>query len=912
MAQLLLPWLAAAATLQAFVAAPSPLEVAANRLAHQFGALDPNESDRVLGITAVEFATALNLSTGKWPDVRYRSPPGVDTRTDWPAAVHLARLEMMARGLWRGAIPSAAAAEVAEASRKALDYWLTAAPTNPDNWYPQYIASPCSLGRICLLLVGWSPSAIPTALLARCAAAASSAPAVLPAGIDNITGSNAVLIATGRAYGAVLAANATAVRSALGQIWGQLAVTDGYIAGVKEDGSFFQHCSPVGLDGTPLGPHGQLYSGGYGKDFTAKLLEWVGVTGGLDEAGLAIPRVWAELLASFVLDGQAPTIVGLADPHFDVSVIGRELSRPGHSVGWPQALFDALPSSLPRWPEFMALARRLNGSTPAPPAEEFESETGALGVGIGICERPGGPGCGSKVFHLADYVVHAGPGFTVTLKMTSNRTMNTECIAGENKKARHLGHGTRFIHKRGNELAGLYPLLDWEGLAGMTVARDGDVACAEHSAADNASWPPSNSSCWADCYQSETTGTTAFVGAATDGRFTVAAMDHVDPPRAQGPSGRVAYREMVVFVDEMYFSVIRGVRVVQRPNEPMSVPPVITTAIGQRRLQGDVWVSNGTGFPPIRLAKGDITTALRPHSGPGPGGCWVHHDGTGYLVLDTDAEVVHVRKTVGLRGNWSGIGVESGAANGSLFTAYAEYGTDPSVRVGGAAGGRVGRSFAAAVFPAVDLGQFEHRVRELTSTRAKVVLSNTVEALAVWLPAGSPLRGRHDSAGDLLGATFYEPGFVVSVPAVPLTNFTVGAHMPCILLVELVRVPEAIAHLNQRSGPQTTSIAAIRITLADPTQLLNAVELQFTGLWRSCIIEHAPASFLSLFAALDRRMAMLVSVHVLTVCCSIILRSNRARIADRPALSSEKPTGEQWRGSSIAAPCSRPLDNTGV
>ena len=54
--------------------------------------------------------------------------------------------------------------------------------------------------------------------------------------------------------------------------------------------------------------------------------------------------------------------------------------------------------------------------------------------------------------------------FTVTVKLTSNRTMNTECIARENRRGRHLGQGTIFVYRRGDEMHDLAPVLDWKGL----------------------------------------------------------------------------------------------------------------------------------------------------------------------------------------------------------------------------------------------------------------------------------------------------------------------------------------------------------------------------------------------------------------------------------------------------------------
>ena len=50
---------------------------------------------------------------------------------------------------------------------------------------------------------------------------------------------------------------------------------------------------------------------------------------------------------------------------------------------------------------------------------------------------------------------------------------------------------------------------------------DGDVACGEHAPTNSSStFPPTNESCWADCFESEWTGTTPFGGALIDSSHT--------------------------------------------------------------------------------------------------------------------------------------------------------------------------------------------------------------------------------------------------------------------------------------------------------------------------------------------------------------------------------------------------------
>ena len=166
------------------------------------------------------------------------------------------------------------------------------------------------------------------------------------------------------------------------------------------------------------------------------LLQWVGVTSGLR---FAIPDHWASMLSNFLLDGQGTTIVGTTSPHFDISTIGREITRPHHRVGWDPVLFAALPRTMPRWQELQQFSNFLQGK-PSPPRPPLLHH-----------------------FHKADYLLFRQPHYTLTVKVTSNRSMNTECIAVENRRGRHLGQGTVYVYKQGDEMEDLAPVLDWKG-----------------------------------------------------------------------------------------------------------------------------------------------------------------------------------------------------------------------------------------------------------------------------------------------------------------------------------------------------------------------------------------------------------------------------------------------------------------
>jgi hypothetical protein len=116
---------------------------------------------------------------------------------------------------------------------------------------------------------------LPSALRVGCAKVMLQADwSVLPFGMSNITGANLVWMATSRVYRGLLLNNATEVHVATNRIFAELYTTTGPGPGVKEDGSYFQHCNPHTKGGIQIGPFGQLYNGGYGAGFTQYMVDW--------------------------------------------------------------------------------------------------------------------------------------------------------------------------------------------------------------------------------------------------------------------------------------------------------------------------------------------------------------------------------------------------------------------------------------------------------------------------------------------------------------------------------------------------------------------------------------------------------------------------------------------------------------
>ena len=162
----------------------------------------------------------------------------MDTRSHWPPSEHIARVQTLAQlGLnLRDANTTASTISGGFdcGAEGALQFWLTANLTNPDNWYPQRISTPRAIGIACLALQG--QGALDTALGAACHMGMRGAQwDTLPPGATNISGANLLWIATCRTYDGVLLGNASHVAEATSRMWAELAITGGGAAGLKED-----------------------------------------------------------------------------------------------------------------------------------------------------------------------------------------------------------------------------------------------------------------------------------------------------------------------------------------------------------------------------------------------------------------------------------------------------------------------------------------------------------------------------------------------------------------------------------------------------------------------------------------------------------------------------------------------------
>eukprot|EP00039_Didymoeca_costata_P029966 m.27288 g.27288 ORF g.27288 m.27288 type:complete len:1346 (-) comp7881_c0_seq2:208-4245(-) len=618
----------------------SDVNVLAKRVLSTFLPTSLNARDTEISVESYVQTCSKN---GSWSDIVYHPPQSEDTRSIWPPLEHVTRLTNMSACYAASEISACYKNKtLLDTMLSALEFWFRANLTNQDNWYQPRISVPNGIGQTCLTLQLTSPNVLNRTLSAACVDAMLKADwSTLPPGMTNISGANMVWMATAHVYAGLFTNNDTAVHEATDRIFAQLYITKNHTAGFKQDGAFFQHDHGQTHGGVLVGPYGQLYNGGYGNGFLEYLTQWAVRTNATMFA--MSPPLFA--LFARLLEADNMMIVGSRDPHWDVSVIGREISRPHHRVSVAPDLLMALTSieGMTAKGKYFAekLSQRLNG-------------------------RPTILTNSNRMFWKADYMIHSSSiGFTVTMRMFSTRTLNTECIAEENTKGKHMGAGSVYLYYTGNDFEDSYPMWDWQHIPGTTIVLDGNTECREVKGT-NKTFPPNADSCWVDCANTYASGETSVVGGASNGEEGVMMFQFVTPHQWDN---RLSFARSVHFIPRGYVSILTNVSRVPSPHVNKSAP--IISTLDQRPFHGAL----------IRVfLKDNRTQDLKlgqsaTFSSESVIAIWA--DNTTYMILpDSQQTKCGSKVTISAEeriGNWLSIGIENATVQGNFFMVYFQH-----------------------------------------------------------------------------------------------------------------------------------------------------------------------------------------------------------------------------------------------
>lgn len=296
-----------------------------------------------------------------------------------------------------------------------------------------------------------------------------------------------------------------------------MQITPQHVDGIQADSSFHQH-----------GP--QLYLGwGYGGLFSHGVLETELLASGTP---LAMNDSAWDIFAGLLLDGQQLATRG---PNFDYAASGRLMTYNAMNDSWglnggaslvllvdetaagqpnvhaSLVLFPAghyhyfaavtdsraaLPTFAPPLTTPLAVVYApLLAEVNASRARSSEIQQYAARI-YGAQPRPP-PLVLNRLYYDSDYMVHHRAAYTATVRVFSNRTINSECVNTENLQGatrarriqlrprliqfsrhtlgRDLADGVTNIYMSGQEYDGVFPVWQWSRIPGTLELQDGEV-----------------------------------------------------------------------------------------------------------------------------------------------------------------------------------------------------------------------------------------------------------------------------------------------------------------------------------------------------------------------------------------------------------------------------------------------------
>jgi chondroitin AC lyase len=507
---------------------------------------------------------------GTWPDIDYQD----QERAFWKTEIHLQRVLQISKACRLTKEPDE---RLQNATAAALNWWLEHDPKNP-NWWFNEIGIPQLMGEIGILL----------------------RPRLTPQQRDKIsqimqrgkwttrTGQNLVWLTSIQVMRGLIENAPDTIDQAYKRMYEEIRVEPIGKEGIQADFSFHQHGS-------------QFYSGGYGLGFGNDVSRFVALARG---TRYQIPADKMKILESYLLDGQQWMIRGQV---FDYSAVGRELTRAGKLAvirDWgrgpisPAGAAYGLENSLemladmdtPRRKEFERFASRLRGEPNAKPLS------------------------GNRYFWCSDYMAHHRPEFFVSIRMFSDRLLNTEIVNNEGRKSHHLADGATYIYRSGDEYRDIFPAWDWTKVPGTTAIQ------TPLEQLDPKQYI-------------RVKGETSFVGGVSDGQVGLAAMD-----LKRGP---LAAKKAWLCLDDAVVFMGAGITCTD--------PVDVVTTVNQCLLNGVAQNSED--------------------------GRSIRHDGIGYVFADSANVQL---KTGAQRGSWADIGAgAAGEVSKDLMLLYIDHGRSP-------------------------------------------------------------------------------------------------------------------------------------------------------------------------------------------------------------------------------------------
>lgn len=346
--------------------------------------------------------------------------------------------------------------------------------------------------------------------------------------------------------------------------------------------------------------HGRtLYLGGYGANFTGDAVEFILLSEGTD---YAFPAEKINLIANYILDGQRWVI---RNGFFDYTAMGRHFVYGGGDAGRSFANYcnEFIKMKNPRSAEFAAFKETLESRAP-----DFT---------------------GNKFFWVSDLMTHHRKEYYASVRMFSNRNMNTDFVNDEGKKSRYIADGITYIYRTGREYAQILPVWDWMKIPGATIEQ-----------IENAFGPENVLSL----------GKKDFVGGVSDGRYGISAMDF--------ERGKLTAKKAWFFFDREFVCLGADIKCPTDKN--------VLTTINQCLLKSDVTIADGKKNS--RLTRGQ-RLARNPS--------WIMQDSIAYVFPEKNNINIKSDTQTGsqseISGNWNKTQIST-----DVFTLWIDHGKQVS------------------------------------------------------------------------------------------------------------------------------------------------------------------------------------------------------------------------------------------
>lgn len=441
---------------------------------------------------------------GRWPDIDYTDT----SNAGWKPARHVWRIHEMSSA-WAAPGPRQHDPVLLAAVERALAFWLSQ-DLRSRNWWQNDIGAPQALVWSLVLIGDALPEHLRQAAIERL-----QRPLTHPRG-GGFTGANLMWRAEIEMLLGALTGDDRAIAATAERVAREITITEA--EGVQIDWSFHQH-----------GP--RLQSGQYGSTFTSvgTRLAWI-----LRGTPWALPKENIDVLVGHVLNGQQWFVHG---GRWNPSVLDRAASRR-----------DGF-----RTRSLTVAARQLADID----AGRRES---LLAAADHVAGKPGAAGpVGTRHYWRSDFTMHRLPTWQVSLHRTSTRTRPVEVgLNDEHLLGSLFSDCVMFIFRRGDEYEGLFPVLDYLRLPGVTTPLDPALPAR----------------------RKPTTGANDhFVGGACDGSRAVIAVTATD--------GLVPSRRAWIFAPAGVICLGSGIQ--------SDAPEEVITTLNQCRLQGPVSVVTTEG-----------------------------------------------------------------------------------------------------------------------------------------------------------------------------------------------------------------------------------------------------------------------------------------------------------------------------